>query len=313
MDLVRFERERFERIRTSWSELSAKFPGACFHLLPISALEGDNVVTRSHRMPWYRGPSLLGLLETLDATESDAGLPLRFAVQYVIRPNPDFRGYAGRIDSGAVCVGDHVTVLPSGKRSRVKRIVTFDGDLDEAFAPMPVTLVLEDELDISRGDWICAPDRRPHVSHGVEATLVWMHERPLQAGADVLLQQGTTLVNARINEIVHRIDPETMAAKPASQLALNEIGLVRLEAARPLVFDRYRDNRRTGSFILIDRIENSTLAAGMADRTVEAKPRSGDAAGLQTVDTAALQELVRAAVRELERRGTRPVVPAEEN
>jgi hypothetical protein len=169
-----------------------------------------------------------------------------------------------------------VTVLPSGKRSCVKRIATFDGDLEEAFAPMAVTLVLEDELDISRGDWICGENEHPLVAPEIEATLVWMHERPLEPGANVLLQQGTTRVPAHVEAIVHRIDPETYEDQPVSQLALNEIGLVRLEATRTLVFDRYLDNRHTGSFVLIDRINNLTLGAGMVKRAVVAGPTLDD-------------------------------------
>jgi hypothetical protein len=197
---------------------------------------------------------------------------LRFAVQYVIRPNLDFRGYAGRIDSGRIRTGDRVTILPSGHRSRVKRIVTFDGNLEEAFAPMAVTLVLEDELDISRGDWICGEKDHPLTAPKFEATLVWMHERPLEPGARVLLQHGATRVPARVREIVQRIDPETYEAKAASQLALNEIGLVYVETGKALVFDSYRENRQTGAFILIDPIDNFTLAAGMVTQMTLTEP-----------------------------------------
>src|SRR5262249_3500063 len=151
----------------------------------------------------------------------------------------------------------------SGKRTRVKRIVTFDGDLEEAFAPMAVTLVLEDELDIGRGDWICGEKDHPLVAPQFEATVVWMHERPLEPGASVLLQQGAMRVPGRVREIVHRTAPDTYEAEPASQLGLNEIGLVRIETARALVFDEYRENRQTGAFIIIDRIDNFTLGAGM--------------------------------------------------
>jgi hypothetical protein len=199
----------------------------------------------------------------------------------VIRPDLRFRGYAGRIESGRIREGDRVTVLPSGKRSSVKRIATFDGDLEEAFAPMAVTLVLEDELDISRGDWICGENDHPVAAPQIEAMLVWMQERPLEPGATLLLQQGATRVQARVSEIVHKIDPETYGEQQASQLALNEIGLVRLEAARALVFDRYRDNRHTGSFVLIDRINNLTLGAGMVERAVVAGPNVDDDAACE--------------------------------
>jgi sulfate adenylyltransferase large subunit len=268
MDLVGFDRVVFEQVRTALDELAGKLPGATLKVVPVSALDGDNVAVRSARTPWYRGPSLMKLLETIDAPAWDTIAPMRFTVQYVIRPDLDFRGYAGRIDSGRIRAGDYVTVLPSGVRSRVKRIVTFDGDLEEAFAPMAITLVLEDERDISRGDWICADTDHPMVAPQLEATLVWMHERPLEPGASVLLQHGATHIPARVREIVHRIDPDTYEAEPAPQLALNEIGLVRLETARALVFDKYRENRQTGSFIVIDRIDNFTLGAGMVTQTV---------------------------------------------
>jgi sulfate adenylyltransferase large subunit len=272
MDLVGFDRVVFERVRAALDELTGKLPDAEFHVVPISALEGDNVVTLSARTPWYRGPSLMELLETINAPASAAAAPMRFMVQYVIRPDLDFRGYAGRIESGRIRAGDHVTVLPSGMRSRVKRIVTFEGDFEEAVASMAVTLVLEDELDISRGDWICGEKNHPLVASQLEATLVWMHERPLEPGARVLLQQGAMRVPAQVREIVHRVDPETYKQEPASQLALNEIGLVRVETARALVFDEYRKNRQTGAFILIDRIDNFTLGAGMVTQTMPSEP-----------------------------------------
>jgi sulfate adenylyltransferase large subunit len=275
MDLVGYDSEVFERIRAEWGALSDKLPGACFYLLPVSALEGDNVFARSTRMPWYAGPSLIELLEDIDASAGDTAAPLRMAIQYVIRPDLDFRGYAGRIDGGIIRVGDPVAVLPSGKHTHVERIVTFDGDLEEACVPMPVTLVLADELDISRGDWICGSDRPPQVAHQLEATVVWMHERPLVPGANVLLQQGATHVSARIAEILYRVDPETYATQPARELSLNEIGLVRVESGRPLVFDAYRANRQTGSFILIDPIHNATLAAGMVETKSPATTENG--------------------------------------
>jgi sulfate adenylyltransferase large subunit len=283
MDLVDFDRDVFEHVRTALDEMAGNLPGARLHVLPVSALDGDNVASRSTRTPWYGGPSLIELLETIDAPAWDTDAPLRFMVQYVIRPDLDFRGYAGRIDSGRIRPGDQVTILPSGKQSRVQRIVTFEGDLGEAFAPMGVTLVLEDELDISRGDWICGQKDLPVAAPQFEATLVWMHERPLQPGASVLLQQGAARVPARIRELVHRIDPETYEARPAPQLDLNEIGLVRVETTRALVFDAYRENRQTGAFVLVDRIDNFTLGAGMTAQVMPVEPplrrRAADGAG----------------------------------
>ena len=272
MDLAGYGRPAFERVRKAWDQAAAKLPGCRCHLVPVSALEGENVAARSMRMPWYHGPSLMELLETIDVPAPGAGGPFRFGVQYVIRPDLNFRGYAGRIEGGVIRAGERVTVLPSGKRTRVKRIVTFDGDLEEAFAPMAVTLVLEDELDVSRGDWICGEPQQPQVAQQIEAAVVWMHEQPLQPGAALLVQHGTARVLARVREIVHRIDPETYTIEPAAGLALNEIGLVRLEAARALVFDPYQQSRQTGSFVLIDPVANHTLGAGMIERAVKPKP-----------------------------------------
>src|SRR5215813_11211204 len=279
MDLVGFDRLVFERVRAALDEVAGKLPGVRLYILPVSALVGDNVVRRSGRTPWYSGPSLLELLEAIDAPAWDVDAPLRFMVQYVLRPDLDFRGYAGRIESGRIRAGERVTILPSGKQNRVKRIVTFEGDLQEAFAPMTVTLVLEDELDISRGDWICADKAHPLVSPHLEATVVWMNERPLEAGAGVLLQHGATRVPARVGEIVYRVDPDTYEIRPAAQLALNEIGPVRVETARALVFDPYHENRQNGSFVFIDRIDNFTLGAGMIEQVVVAQPAVRDETG----------------------------------
>jgi sulfate adenylyltransferase large subunit len=302
MDLVSFDQNVFEHVRAALDALALKLPGTHLHVLPVSALDGDNVVSRSARMPWYSGPSLMELLETIDGPAWNTETALRFNVQYVIRPDLDFRGYAGRIDSGQIRAGDPVTIMPSGKHSHVKRIVTYGGDLEEAFAPMAVTLVLEDEFDISRGDWICGNERPPLVAPQFEATLVWMHEQPLRPGARLLLQQGATRVPACVREIIHRVSPETYEAEPASQLALNEIGLVRLETAGVLVFDEYRDNRQTGSFILIDPIDNFTLSAGMVQRALlPERSRRRDASG-------EFQYAPVTAAERLQRYGHRPAV-----
>jgi sulfate adenylyltransferase large subunit len=272
MDLLGFDEQVFESVRAAWQELADWLPGACIDVLPVSALMGDNVTSRSPRTPWFKGPSLLELLEAIDVPAWDTTVQLRLAVQCVVRPGLEFRGYAGRIDSGQVRVGQQIQVLPSGKQSRVKRIVTFDGDLEEAFAPMAVNLVLEDELDISRGDWICGQADPPTVGSQFEATLVWMHEHPLGVGEQLLLQHGSTRVTAWVREILHRINPVTYQPDTSSQLALNEIGTVRLETARTLVFDRYAENRQTGSFVLIDPVDNFTLAAGMVERSAAPAP-----------------------------------------
>ena len=268
MDLAGFEREAFARVRAGCLELAAALDGATLYALPVSALEGDNVATRSNRMPWYDGPSLLELLETMDATGWECEAPLRFAVQCVIRPDASFRGYAGRIEAGRLEAGQQVVVMPSGAHTRVKRIVTHDGDLDEAIAPMAVTLVLENNLDIGRGDWICAQATPPTVSSRFEAALVWMHEHPLGAGESLILQQGSARVPVWVGKILHRIDPATGEKQAVSSLELNDIGVAQLETGKPLAFDPYRDNRTTGSFVLIDPVDDFTLAAGMMERTV---------------------------------------------
>jgi hypothetical protein len=234
-----------------------------------------SVMVHLARKAFFPGPIPFPLLH-IDARALAAG---------VIRPDLAFRGYAGRIDSGQVRVGQEIQVLPRGRRTRVKRIVTFDGDVEEAFSPMAVTLVFEDELDISRGDWICGQVDPPTVASQFEATLVWMNEYPLGVGEQLLLQHGSTRVTAWVREIIHRIDPVTYQPEPSSQLALNEIGKVRLETARTLAFDRYAENRQTGSFVLIDPVDNLTLAAGMVERSATPLPATRQNGGYPTAVT----------------------------
>jgi sulfate adenylyltransferase subunit 1 len=249
MDLVDFSQEVFDEIRAQAGPLLAEMDHVTSDFLPVSALDGDNVVTRSTRTPWYTGPSLLELLETADAPALPVGRPFRFPVQVVIRPHLDFRGYGGQVVSGRISKGDAVVALPSGKRSRVKRIVTFDGDLDEAFAPMSVTLELEDELDIARGDVLALPASAPKIARRLHTTVVWMNEEPLDSRKGYLLQHGTRVVPARLHGVA----------------ALNEIARVEVETAEALPYDTYRDNRATGGFILIDPITNLTLGAGLIE------------------------------------------------
>jgi hypothetical protein len=237
--------------------------GSDITYIPISALEGDNVVTRSARTDWYQGPALLEHLETVPIARDHNLSDLRFPVQYVIRPNLDFRGFAGQIASGVIRSGDPVTVLPSGRESRVKSIVTWEGDLAEAFAPMSVTVCLEDEIDISRGDMLALSTNLPHAGRRFDATVVWMNQKPLAPNRPYLLKQTTQTTQARIRKIRHRIDIHTLEHQQVSELELNGIGVVSVEAQRPLFFDSYRTNRATGSFILIDPITNETLGAGM--------------------------------------------------
>ncbi|HJT89359.1 MAG TPA: sulfate adenylyltransferase subunit CysN [Bryobacteraceae bacterium] len=266
MDLVEYREDVFESIRADFLAFAAQLKARDIQFIPISALVGDNVVKGSERTPWYHGPSLLEHLETVPITNEQNHAVMRFPVQYVIRPNLDFRGFAGQVASGVIRRGDTVTVLPSGRTSRVKSIVTWDGDLEEAFAPMSVTVCLEDEIDVSRGDMLVHPETAPHAGRRLEATVVWMNEKPLEPHRPYLLKHSTQMVQARVREIRHRVDIHTLGHERASQLQLNEIGVVSVEAQRQIFFDAYRENRATGSFILIDPLTNETLGAGMITR-----------------------------------------------
>ncbi|HKE87066.1 MAG TPA: GTP-binding protein [Vicinamibacterales bacterium] len=261
MDLVDYDREVFEKIQDDFEGL---LTGASVHAIPMSALHGDNVITPSDRTPYFNGPPLLEYLETVSVHRDVTSAPFRFPIQMVVRPDDVFRGYAGQIVSGTIKPGDRVTAWPSGRSARVKRIVTYDGDLSIAFAPMSVTLTLDDEIDVSRGDVLTpfdsalgAPSGRGAVEPALvgqkfEAEVVWMDERPLDPGRVYLLKHGTRTVTAEINH----------------GLVLNQIGTVQVSTARPLVFDRYRDNRSTGNFILIDPATQFTCGAGMITEPV---------------------------------------------
>jgi sulfate adenylyltransferase large subunit len=266
MDLVDFREEVFAALREEFTGFIRQFHVPDIQFIPISALKGDNVVQPSSRMPWYSGPSLLEHLETVPIFNDRNLQHLRFPVQYVIRPNLDFRGFAGQIASGVVRPGDAVTALPSGHTSRVKSIVTWDGELEAAFAPMSVAICLEDEIDLSRGDMLVHTSDQPHAGRRFEATVVWMSAKPLEPHQPYLLKHTTQTVQARVRSILHQVDINTLRHPPAARLQLNEIGVVSLEAQRPLYFDAYQRNRATGSFILIDPIGNETLGAGMIAR-----------------------------------------------
>jgi sulfate adenylyltransferase large subunit len=255
MDLVDFDRSVFDGIVDDFEDL---LRGANSHPIPISALHGDNVITQSDRTPWFQEKSLLEFLETVEVDRSSTAKPFRFPIQLVIRPDDVFRGYAGQIASGTIRVGDVVTVLPSGRTSKVKRIVTWDGDLEMAHAPMSVTLTIADEIDISRGDMLVADSQpvalsvAPSIENRFDAEMVWMDERPLDPARVYLLKQATRVVTAEVNR----------------GLVLNQIGGVTVTTAKPIVFDRYTDNRLTGSFILIDPATNFTAGAGMITSAV---------------------------------------------
>ncbi|HKE28588.1 MAG TPA: sulfate adenylyltransferase subunit CysN [Bryobacteraceae bacterium] len=275
MDLVEFRQEDFESIRRDFEAFAQQLEIRDAVFIPISALNGDNVVRHSERTPWYRGPSLLEHLETVPIASDRNLTDFRFPVQTVIRPNPDFRGFAGQIASGVVRRGDAITVLPSGRRSRVKEIVAWDGHLQEAFAPMSVTICLEDELDISRGDMLVTDKSPIHAGRRLQAAVVWMNEKPLAPRQPYLLKHTTQMVQARIRQVRHRVNIHSLEHQPADSLELNEIGLVELETHRPLFFDAYSKNRATGGFILIDSLSNETIGAGMIVSAVTEVPGQG--------------------------------------
>ncbi|MFZ0746654.1 MAG: sulfate adenylyltransferase subunit CysN [Terracidiphilus sp.] len=263
MDLVDFSEEVFERHERDLQALARQLEIPELIAVPVSALEGDNVVHRSKRIPWYNGPSLLELLETVPLAIERTSAGFRFPVQRVLRPNQDFRGFAGQITAGTVRPGDEVVALPSGRRTRIRSITTWDGDLVQAHAPQSVVLTLEDETDISRGEMIASVADAPHRTKHFEATVVWMHAKPLRPGSTYFLKHTSQTVRARVVEIRSRIHVEHLDHHPAGQLALNDIGQVVIETSRPLLADLYRESRTTGSLILIDAADNTTAGAGM--------------------------------------------------
>jgi sulfate adenylyltransferase large subunit len=275
MDLVEFSQEIYDKICAEFREFAGRIDAGELTFIPISALLGDNVVTRSANTPWYQGPALLEHLEIVPVGGDRNLTEMRFPVQTVIRPNLDFRGFAGQLASGVIHRGDKVTVLPSGRISRVSRIVTYDGDLEEAFAPMSITVCLEDEVDISRGDMLVHSQNAPHMGRRFEATTVWMNQKALAPNRPYLLKQTTQTVQARVREIRYRIDVNTLEHQPVGELQLNEIGVISVESQRPLFFDPYGKNRSTGSFILIDPITNETVGAGMILQPQQSGSRTG--------------------------------------
>jgi bifunctional enzyme CysN/CysC len=274
MDLVGFSEEVFDRIRRDYEGFAAKLSFADLYFLPMSALRGDNVVDPSPHMPWFKGAPLLNHLETVPISGDRNLIDFRFPVQHVLRPNLDFRGYAGTVASGIVRKGDEVMVLPSRRTTRVKSIVTYDGEIDEAFAPMAITLTLENQVDISRGDMLVHPKNVPHFGHEFDAVLVWMNEDALKLNHEYLIKCTTNLVTGMITHLHYRFDINTLHRVPAGVLQVNEIGRVNLAVTRPLAYDSYVHNRATGAFIVVDRVTNSTVGAGMIqdrDHTLHAR------------------------------------------
>ena len=282
MDLVDYREDVFLDVERDFLQLAEQHGIPHVRCVPISALEGDNVVERSERTRWYEGPTLLEHLETVPASAGDALESVRFPVQMVIRPGANFRGFAGRVASGVLHPGDEVVALPSGRRTRVRSIVSYNGDLPEAFAPMSVTLQLEDEIDLSRGDMLVSPGNGPQVSRRFCAMVVWLHETPLEVGRTYLLKHTSRQTRGRAVEIRYRVNVNSLEHEQVERLNMNDIASVELETHVPIFFDSYASNRATGSFILIDAISNATVGAGMIqeDFLERREPESSEVASL---------------------------------
>ena len=268
MDLVDYSQDVFQQIQDEFLQFATRLDVPDLTVIPISALNGDNIVTRSEHMPWYDGPSLLHHLENLHVSSDRNLIDVRFPVQYVIRPQsadfPDYRGYAGTVAGGVLKPGDEVLVLPSGLPSRIAAIETADGPVSEAFPPMSVTVRLTDEIDISRGDMICRPNNTPQVAQNIDATVCWMATQPLREGQRILVKHTTRSVRALVKKVQYRLDINTLhREEDAVSLGLNDIGRIQLRTTQPLLCDEYRRNRLTGSFVLIDEATNATVGAGI--------------------------------------------------
>jgi bifunctional enzyme CysN/CysC len=268
MDLVDYDQSRFDEIVAEFSPLAEKLGVADCRYIPISALRGDNVVHPSEHMPWYAGPALLSYLEEVEVSyDHPYDVPARFPVQWIVRTggsSGEYRGYAGQLASGALHAGEEVVVLPSGQRTRITALDSFEGELDEAIAPLSVTVRLEDDLDVERGEIICAAGEPPTVSRELQADICWMASEPLRPGSRYAIKHTTRSAVAMIEEILDRVDVHTLEREGApTELALNDIGRIALRTSAPLAFDPYATNRRTGSFILIDEASNATVGAGM--------------------------------------------------
>ena len=317
MDLVDFSEARFNEIVGEYMDFIGKLGIPDVTCIPLSALEGDNVVEKSARTPWYNGKTLLDYLETVEIDNDHNLTDFRYPVQYVSRPNLDFRGFCAKVASGVVRKGDEVVALPSGKRSHVKSIVTYDGELDYAFPPQSVTLTLEDEIDVSRGDMLVHPDNMPCMGRNFEAMLVWMDEEAMDAGKSFFIKQTTNTSRAHIDCIKYKVDVNTMEqlsiengklTKETLPLQLNQIARVVITASRELFFDPFKQNKATGSFILIDPITNNTSAVGMIIDRIDDKDMLANA-DLPTLDLPRLgiapehYDAVERAAKELYRQG----------
>ncbi|WP_416137597.1 sulfate adenylyltransferase subunit CysN [Halomonas sp. HK25] len=292
MDLVDYSQARFDEIVTEYQEIAGQLQARDIRFVPLSALKGDNVVNRSDSLSWHEGPTLLELLESVEISRDRNLTDLRLPVQYVNRPNLDFRGYAGTLEAGVLRPGQLIKVLPSGRRSTVERIVTWDGDLEAAWPGQAITVTLADEIDISRGDWIVAADAEVVSSHAFEADIVWMHEQALTPGRQVDIRLAGRSVAGQVEEILHQVDVNTLARHPAERLELNAIARCRVGLTAEVPLDNYATSPGTGSFIVIDRLTNVTVGAGMIRRVVE-----GESASPGEVDWAGFELELNALVR----------------
>lgn len=307
MDLVDFSEARFNEIVQEYQQFVAPLGIPDVNCIPLSALDGDNVVEKSERTPWYKGLSLLDFLETVKIEKDQNFEDFRFPVQYVLRPNLDFRGFCGKVASGIIRKGDEVMALPSGKKSHVKSIVTYDGELDYAFPPQSVTITLEDEIDVSRGEMLVHPDNLPVIARNFEAMLVWMDEEPMDVTKSFFIKHNTNTSRARVDNVQYKVDVNTMEHSDVKALSLNEIGRVSFTTAKELFFDPYTKNKSCGAFILIDPITNNTSAVGMIINKLDA--HIGEQVdiielnlpklGIDKADYAVVEKLV----KEIERQG----------
>lgn len=268
MDIKDYSEQVYNDIRKEYSEFARELEMGDVHYVPLSALVGDNVVNKSDNMPWYQGDTLMQLLENVEIAGDTNVQDVRFPIQYVNRPNLDFRGYCGTLASGILKPGDEIMVLPSGKESTIKALVTYDGNLEEAIPGQAITVTLNDEIDVSRGDMIVHRDHQPHVSSHFKATVVWMTEQPLVSGKHYNFKVGVSDSTGVLVGIDSQIDVNTLAQNTASELRINEIGVCEFSLNKPVVFDAYKRNRSTGSFIIIDRLTNVTIGAGMITEAV---------------------------------------------
>lgn len=312
MDLVDYSEDVFNKIKQEYLQLTTQLGIEDVTCFPLSAKVGDNVVEKSDKTPWYEGTSLLQYLETVPIDRDRNMNDFRFPVQYVLRPNLDFRGFSGKVASGVIRKGDTVIALPSKKTSRVKSIVTYEGELDYAFCPQCVTITLEDEIDISRGEMLVKPDNLPFIGRNIQTKLVWMDEEPMNRNKQFFLKIGTNTTRATINAVDYRIDINTMEQLEGKDFCLNEIGQVQITTAKTLFFDDYKQNRATGAFVLIDPITNNTCAVGMIEKPLNEEELLSE--DLPTLDLKKLgiepehYEAIELAAKELSRQGIEIII-----